>query len=49
MPILWRKKCEIYNLHLHIEKGEQTKHKVIKRKEITNIKAKINEMEPKKQ
>lgn len=43
-----KERCEIYNLTLYIEK-EQTKHKVIKMKEITNIRAKINEMETKKQ
>lgn len=44
-----KERCEIYNLTLYIEKKEQTKHKVIKMKEITNIRAKINEMETKKQ
>ena len=44
-----KERCEIYNLTLYIEKEEQTKHTVIKMKEITNIRAKINEMETKKQ
>ena len=44
-------KCQINNLTLHLkelEKEEQTKPKVSRRKKIIKIRAEINEIEPKK-
>ena len=46
-----QEKSQVENLTLllkHLEKEEQTKPKVIKRKEITKIRAEINEIETKK-
>ena len=46
-----QEKCQINNLTLHLkelEKGEQTKPKVNRRKEIIKIRAEINETETKK-
>ena len=45
-----QEKCQINNLTLHLkelEKGEQTKPKVSRRKEIIKIRAEINEIETK--
>ena len=45
-------KSQINNLTLHLkqlEKEEQRKHKVSRRKEVINIRAEINEIEMKKQ
>ena len=47
-----KKKSQINNLTLHLkqlEKGEQIKPKVSRRKEIIKIRAEINEIELKKQ
>ena len=46
-----QEKAQINNLTLHLkqlEREEQTRHKVSRRKEIINIRAKINEIEMKK-
>ena len=46
-----QEKSQINNLNLHLkelEKEEQTKPKVSRRKEIINIRAEINEIETKK-
>ena len=44
------KKTQVHNLTLHLkELKEQTKPKVTRRKEITNIRAAVNEIETKRQ